>query len=150
MTSPKHTLVVGCLVRNAADEILLVRHGKRGWEIPQGRVEEGEDLLAAAHREVGEEAGIVMDLGPLAVIHAKLTPPPAVVFAFLARHRGGVARGCEECPEVGWFPSAEALRQVDNPVNLDRLRALLAFTGKVIYRSYRTQPFAPGIEALLG
>lgn len=58
MGQPKHVIVVGCLVRNDSGQVLLIRHHKRGWEIPQGRVEEGEDLLAAARREVLEETGV--------------------------------------------------------------------------------------------
>ena len=46
-SSPLHSVVVGCLVRNEKNEVLLIRHQKRGWEIPQGRVEEGENLLDA-------------------------------------------------------------------------------------------------------
>ena len=44
MDNPRHIVVVGCLIRNGNDEVLLVRHHKRGWEMPQGRVEEGEGL----------------------------------------------------------------------------------------------------------
>lgn len=150
MAEPKHTLVVGCLVRNAGDEILLVRHARRGWEIPQGRVEEGEDLLAAAHREIREETGVAIELGPLAAIHSKVSPPAAVIFTFLARHIEGSPRGCDECPEVGWFSAEQALQAVANPVNLDRLRLLLACSGEVIYRSYRTHPFTILTETRLG
>ena len=38
---PRHAVVVGCLVRNDGNEILLIRHRRRGWEITQGHVEEG-------------------------------------------------------------------------------------------------------------
>lgn len=63
---------VGCAVRNAANELLLVRHGddphKSGWVLPGGRVETGETLREAVQREVHEETGVqCSDAEPIAV-----------------------------------------------------------------------------------
>lgn len=41
---------------NLKKEILLVRHVKRGWEVPGGHIEEGESFLEAMHRELYEES----------------------------------------------------------------------------------------------
>lgn len=53
---------VGCVVENAREEVLLVKHGddpdRDGWVIPGGAVEPGESLPEAARREIAEEAGI--------------------------------------------------------------------------------------------
>jgi 8-oxo-dGTP diphosphatase len=149
MSNPQHTVVVGCLVRGADERVLLVRHPKRGWEIPQGRVEEGESLHAAAHREILEEAGVTMELGPLAAVHSKVSPPPAVIFTFLARHRDGEPSAGDGCLDAGWFPAAEALEVVTNPVNHDRLLALLGYAGKVVYRSYSPNPFTIHTDTFL-
>lgn len=147
---PRHVVVVGALVRNDEGDVLLIRHQKRGWEIPQGKVEEGEGLIEALLREILEETGVEIEPGPLGAVYSKIVPPSAVVFGFLARWRGGEPTPCDECPEVGWFSPEEALEKVVNPTNLDRLKSLLGYKGQVIFRSYGTSPFTIHSEAVLG
>ena len=52
-------------------EILLIQDAKERWTIPKGHIEEGETAVAAARREIGEEAGLheVDMLGWLGKIH---------------------------------------------------------------------------------
>ena len=45
--------VVGCLLKNDKGKILLVKHHKRGWEIPQGRIEPGESIVRAQTHTAG-------------------------------------------------------------------------------------------------
>ena len=141
MENPRHTVVVGCLVQNESGEVLLIRHRQRGWEIPQGRVEEGESLLAALHREVREETGVEIEPGTLAAVWSKISPPAAIIFTFLARYKGGDLQESDESPEVGWFAADEALAQVSHPVNRDRLLTLLNYSGTVVFRSYAANPY---------
>lgn len=142
MEQTKHLVVVGSLVRNAAAEVLLIRHHRRGWELPQGRVEEGECLVAALRREVREEAGVEIEPGALAAVYSKLSPPVAVVFIFLSSYLQGELTPSEESPELGWFSPARALALVTHPVNHDRLATALRYSGQVLYRAYTVSPFA--------
>jgi 8-oxo-dGTP pyrophosphatase MutT (NUDIX family) len=50
---------VKCLV-TCRDRVLLVRHtyGNRAWDVPGGAIKRGEQPLAAARREMGEELGL--------------------------------------------------------------------------------------------
>lgn len=41
-----------------SDEILLVRHTRRGWDLPGGHVDDGETPEEAFVREMGEETGL--------------------------------------------------------------------------------------------
>ena len=138
---PRHVVVVSALVRNAAGQVLLIRHHKRGWEIPQGRVEEGEGLVEALHREVHEETGVTVAIGPLVAVHSKLTPPAALVLSFLATSIGGMLTPSAESPELGWFETSAALERVVHPVNRQRLETLLDYQGQTLFVNYVTQPF---------
>ncbi len=57
---------VKSLITNSEGEILVLdsgdwhlKHQKRHWDIPGGRMQEGEDMLETLVREVAEETGIV-------------------------------------------------------------------------------------------
>jgi len=141
MNRAAHIVIVGCLIRRESGELLLIRHHRRGWEIPQGHVEEGEDLIAAVHREVREETGLTIELGPLASVWSKITSPPALILNFLATPSGGELTPSPESPELGWFPPNEALDLVEHPANRDRLHVLLEHEGVVSFHSYATSPY---------
>lgn len=144
MPSPQHVIVVSCLVRNRDNSILCVKHRKRGWEIPQGRVEQGEALLDALHREVMEESGVTIDGPRLAAVWSKLSEPQAVIHGFVAEHVDGQPTPSEETPEVAWLSEAEAKARVEHPVNRDRLHDLLAAGKSILFASYTTDPYRRG------
>jgi 8-oxo-dGTP diphosphatase len=141
MPQSLHLLVVSCLVRNLRGEILLVRHNRRGWELPQGRVEEGESLLSALHREVREETGVSIESPRLAGIWSKLSGPSALIHGFLADYVGGELTPSMETPEVAWFSETAARGLAEHPVNVDRIQTLLNYNGTVCFFTYATGPY---------
>lgn len=148
-SNPRHTTVVGCLVRDDDNRVLLIRHCKRGWEIPQGRVEEGETLLDALRREVREEAGVEIEPGPLAAVWSMLSAPSAVIFTFLGRYTGGELSCSDDSVEAAWFSEEQALAQVTGSVMHDRLRVLLEYNNTTVYRAYTIRPYHVQMEASL-
>jgi 8-oxo-dGTP diphosphatase len=140
-SSPLHSVVVGCLVRNASNDVLLIRHHKRGWEIPQGRVENGENLIVALRREVREEAGVEIEIESLAAIWSMISESPAIIFTFLGRYKSGDLETSGDSEEASWFPESEAVEKVTSSVMRGRIMALLNFNGSLIYYAYSTRPY---------
>lgn len=138
---PKHVLVTSGLVRNDQGQLLLVKHRLRGWELPQGRVEEGEGLIFALSREILEETGVTVSHARLAVIWSKVSHPAAVIFCFVARYASGALQPSDETPEVIWCSDADAKRLVSHPVNRDRIESVFAFEGTLRLHSYATGPY---------
>jgi ADP-ribose pyrophosphatase YjhB (NUDIX family) len=69
MTAPRPRFAVGALVFDASGRVLLIQRGKPPaegrWSLPGGHVEWGEPLAAACRREVWEETGLRVSIGPL-------------------------------------------------------------------------------------
>jgi 8-oxo-dGTP diphosphatase len=151
MSRPLHAVVTSCLVRNDQGDILMIRHPQRGWELPQGHVEHGEDLLTAAAREVFEETGYQVRIEQLGAVFSKLDPQPsAIIFGFLCRLTGGEKTLSDESLEIDWFAAEEARQRPEHPVNRHRLATLLDRNGGLICQAYRMSPFAASEKLELG
>ena len=59
---PVPTLAVGGIVLNNHKQVLLIRRNQPPamgfWSIPGGKLEPGESLVEACHREIKEETGL--------------------------------------------------------------------------------------------
>lgn len=146
MSIPKHVVAVGGLVADSESKILLVRHAERGWEIPGGYVNTGEDLITALHREIKEETGTDVSIGQLAGIHQNIqveSPeiPTKVIFDFMTKTKGGQLKTSHEHLEVKWFTRDEVLNKITHPVYHDRMKHLLEFSGNVLLRIYSKTPY---------
>ena len=133
--SPKHTVVAAAVVLNEDNEILLLNGPKRGWEIPGGRVEEGESLSTAAIRETKEETGIDIEIVRFCGVFQNVQES-VISNLFLARPTGGEFRTSSESYELGYFPINEALckvnwnsikNQIEHCVNQQRESCLIEF-----------------------
>lgn len=141
MSHPMHVVAVGGLVRDPEGRVLLVRSPRRGWEFPGGQVEEGESLTDALAREIREEAGIGVAVGALAGVYTNVTPPVRVMFGFRCDWLEGEPATSDESVESGWFHPEAATAMVTYPPYVDRLRDLIEFDGRPVYRVYSSSPY---------
>src|SRR3989338_218357 len=82
MKHPLHIVAVGTLVENKRGQFLLVKTEWRGWEMPGGQVEKGEDVISALKREVIEESSIDIEIKKLAAVYSSVSKPPKVILDF--------------------------------------------------------------------
>jgi 8-oxo-dGTP diphosphatase len=82
---PRAVVAAGVLFFDEAGRVLLVHTTyKKPWEIPGGVVESerGESPVDAARREVAEELGLDIVVGPLLTIDSAADGVPAIAFVF--------------------------------------------------------------------
>ncbi|SKA33969.1 ADP-ribose pyrophosphatase YjhB, NUDIX family [Enhydrobacter aerosaccus] len=90
--------------------VLLLRNARGEWDLPGGRPDTGEDFPAALKREVCEETGLDVEVGPKVDEHLFEVIPGAVVriVAYACRLTSGPAmRLSHEHLEARWIPVAE-------------------------------------------
>lgn len=150
MKNPTQIIAVAGLITSSKNEILLVRNPRRGWEIPGGQVEGGENLLHALKREVREEAGVEIEVGELGGIYTKASSPALLILGFICTYVGGGLTPSEESPEVAWISRSDVLDLVTHSAIHDRVGDLLEFNGRVKYRVYSTDPYVIYDEVYLG
>jgi len=91
------------VVQGEAGVLLALRRELRGWELPGGRAEPGEDERAALVREIREETGLVVE--PLERVGEYRRSGFAAHRARVYRCRlvGGALRPSADTPAVAWF-----------------------------------------------
>jgi 8-oxo-dGTP pyrophosphatase MutT (NUDIX family) len=113
-------------------EVLLVHRPRwEDWSFPKGKLDGDETSYAAAVREVEEETGLHVRLGPrLPDVHYKVSSGlPKVVHYWCARSRGSSDvshyRPNNEIDDLRWFPASKAARKLDYPYDSDLLETFL-------------------------
>ncbi len=141
MNHPKHIVAVSGLISHPNGKILLIRSPRRGWEFPGGQVEEGENLIEALRREIQEEAGVTTSIGSLVGVYSNIKSPTKLMFGFLGDYVGGELSTSDESLETEWIARDSALQRISNPAIYDRMKDMLDFSGRVVYRVYTNNPY---------
>lgn len=141
MNNPTHIVAVSGLISHQDGNILLIKSPRRGWEFPGGQVEEGENIIDALIREVQEETGINASIGSLVGIYSNIKSPTKVMFGFLGDYISGELETSDESLETIWISRQSALQHITNPAVSDRMKDMVDFSGRVIYRVYTTNPY---------
>jgi 8-oxo-dGTP diphosphatase len=111
MPEEKPILVTAGIIMNG-DQILICQRRRSDayglqWEFPGGKVRKGEDLRASLQRELAEELGIEVAVGPevFRLQHRYPDRYVEVVFFLVSRYRGEVRNRVFEA--IGWVPRAK-------------------------------------------
>jgi 8-oxo-dGTP diphosphatase len=136
---PARPLVgVGAVIWDGS-RVLLERRGRPpalgAWSLPGGLIEIGETAEEAVRREVSEECGIDVTVGPLLGIFEPIHRDEDgrvryqfVVLDFLARYRNGTLRAGDDAADLHWVAPDEIDRYSLLPATrsmIDRALALL-------------------------
>jgi mutator protein MutT len=100
------------------DRVLLVRRAhppRQGeWSLPGGKVELGESLTAAVRRELREETGLDVAVGPLVELFDRVHPDDGgriryhfVIADYLCRPIGGTLAAGDDAADVAWVARAD-------------------------------------------
>ncbi len=116
------TSVVACIV-DEQRRVLLTRRCIEPfcsqWVMPGGKIDHGEPILAALHREVAEEVGLRIGVDGLIDVYEHIgignDRDHYVILYYRCHPAGGELRpNMSECTEAAWF-GREALPAMDLP-----------------------------------
>lgn len=121
-TRPRVVLVNRCFVVRDDDRFLLIkraggdRHYAGKWEIPGGKLDEGQDLSSSQEREVMEETGLlVKPIDPFVFADSRFIGDgpykglPYVALFAITRVIGGMLKLSDEHTEFAWVSNGEVL-----------------------------------------
>jgi 8-oxo-dGTP diphosphatase len=124
-------VAVGAIVIDDAGRVLLVERGRPPgvglWSVPGGKLERAETLAQAVEREVREETGLVVEVGPLVCVLERMGDDHHfVILDYLARVIGGSITAASDVRDARFVDDAglAALPVTDGLVDvLQRARA---------------------------
>jgi 8-oxo-dGTP diphosphatase len=98
---------VGAILRDSAGRLLLVQRahdpGAGLWSLPGGRVEPGESDTDALARELLEETGLIVRIGPLIGTVERPAPNGVyLIFDYACEALGGTFRAGDDAADAAW------------------------------------------------
>jgi ADP-ribose pyrophosphatase YjhB (NUDIX family) len=105
-------VAVAAIVLDAEGRVLLVERGKPPgmglWTVPGGRLEGQETLAQGVAREVREETGLLVEVGPLACVVERIGDGfHFVILDYLARVIGGTLAAGDDARAARWVAESE-------------------------------------------
>jgi 8-oxo-dGTP diphosphatase len=117
MTPPRPTVAVAAIVFDPAGRVLLIERGRPPgvglWSVPGGKVEPGESLAAAVVREVAEETGVAVEVGPLVEVVERIgAEHHYVILDYLAHARAPTVPRAGDDARAARFVAADELAEL--------------------------------------
>jgi 8-oxo-dGTP diphosphatase len=127
----------GIVVRgNTRPTVAVVQLRKDGdWVLPKGKLNRGEDAVAAAQREVHEETGHPVTVKEFVGTLCYEVNGRSKIVQFWRMHPNGgpVRELMDDIKQVAWLPLEKAIRKLARPHE----RAFLASAGPAAIKSHR-------------
>lgn len=124
--TPRYSVsVAAAIFDDSGENVLLIQRRDNGhWEPPGGVLELDETIEDGLRREVREETGVEIDLGPLTGIYKNMTAD-IVALVFAARALSSPSPSTPEAVSVTWTPIA-SLDELMVPAYAVRVRDAIA------------------------
>ena len=117
--------------------VLLIKRGhaplKGQWSLPGGGVETGETLEQAIAREVLEETGLTIEVGPMVEVLDRISRDADgrvehhfVLIDFVCRPTGGILGGASDADDAAWVEIADIERYEVAAVTVSVIQKALA------------------------
>jgi CYTH domain-containing protein/8-oxo-dGTP pyrophosphatase MutT (NUDIX family) len=150
MSEREEVRAAGGLVERDGRVLLVHRPRYDDWSLPKGKLEPGEDWVAAAVREVDEETGVQAEVGeeldPVRYTDGK-GRPKLVRYWRMTPVQERPFEPNEEVDELAWLTPDEAAERLSYDHDRDLLTAALDGGGREIERKFLVDRLPDGIDA---
>lgn len=123
-TTSRHSVSVGAAVIDTEGRLLAIRRRDNDqWEPPGGVLELDETIHAGLVREVREETGVTVEVGPLTGVYKNMARG-IVALVFRCVPVDGTPNPSAEAREVRWLDPDEIAARMDDAYAVRMLDAL--------------------------
>ncbi len=146
---PTHIVTTGIFVENESHQVLMVNHPTRGWEMPGGILDKGENIMESIQRQLDKQGNWSIQSHQLIAVYSNIQEdfvhdrilPTKIIFDFRCSISGDQSIEGEALESMKWVNSSELIALPLSEIMKMRIDNYLKFNRSVIYTSYMREPF---------